>query len=182
MGSPVVHGILVPLAVALALPSSAFAQAPSGSNSPTRCRGIEQTTVSGAEPELHVVCGQAGTMLGPVDGFEIADLPALRSAVVVTTLYGSKRAWLLMQEDERLLAVEEITGTIARAMGRGPQRKIDDLDLDLGRGAAGLLTAALKQGVQRPEGSSAPVTTEIDLAALVARSRQVRGADSVTGE
>jgi hypothetical protein len=182
MGSPALHGILLGMAVALTLPSSAFAQAPSGSNSPNRCRGFEQTTVSGAESELHVVCGQAGTTLGPVDGFEIADLPALRSAVVVTTLHGSKRAWLLMQEDERLLAVEEITGTIARAMGRGPQRKIDDLDLDLGRGAAGLLTAALKPGAQRPEGSSAPSRADIDLAGLVARSRQVRGADAVAGK
>lgn len=183
MGTGLLKSLLIAGAAALALQAEATAAQPTpGAGSAPSCEGFEQPPSAGLEPVLHVVCGRAGTMLGPVDAFEMVDLPALRSAVVVSTLHGSKRVWLVMQEGDRVLAVEEITGTVARSMGRGPHRRIDDLDLDLGRGAAGLLTASLKPGTQRPGGASAPTRADIDLAGLVARARQVRGADAVTAE
>ncbi len=120
---------------------------------------------------LQIVCGNAGAVLGQVEDYELTQLPALNAAVVVTTIEGSRRVWLVMDNGEKSLALEEITGTIARAAGRGAGSDIDGLDLNLGKGANGQITAAIMSSRNQAEKN---VQGSVDLAQLVERARDVR--------
>ncbi|PZO66890.1 MAG: hypothetical protein DI636_10530 [Pelagerythrobacter marensis] len=160
----------------IGMPGAASAQS---EQARPRCTGFERALAEGGAPQLHVVCGGAGVLLGPVDQHTIADLPSLQSSVVVTRLNGTQRVWLLMPEDDRRIAVEEITNTIAREAGRGPRGNIDDLDVDLSQGGAGRLTAALRRSALQQGAAERRVSaagTEIDLTAMVTRSRAIRAA------
>lgn len=120
----------------------------------------------GGEAYLRVACGGKGVILGQVDDYQLVQLPSLGSTVALTTLEGSRRAWLIMKDDKGDLALEEITGTIARLAGRGARRDIDGLELDFSQINTGQLTAAIRS----PNGGAAG----LDLAAMVERSRAVR--------
>lgn len=134
------------------------------------CRAVESAPDSNDVRPLVVACGQGGVSLGPVDAYELIRLPALRAAVVVTSFDRSRRVWLITSEGGRELGLEEITGTIARAAGRGASLRLDGLELDFGDGATGQLTAGIMS--VRAEGGGA--SSKIDLTKLVARMRAVR--------
>lgn len=157
-------------AFALALFSSPVA---AQSEASPLCRAFQSAPASDGPELLYVACGAAGAVLGAADSYQLIQLPALKAAVAVTELHGSRRAWLVMRDDERSLSVEEITGTIARIAGRGASFNIDGLDLDFGPASTGQLTATI---MSSKKGEAAQSAGAIDLAQLVARSRSLRAA------
>lgn len=162
-------GAAAPLLLAL-WPAGGMAQSPA---SPL-CRAVEGPLDGSAVKSLTVACGQAGLSLGQVDAFELIQLPALRAAVVVTSFDRARRVWLVTIEGDRELGLEELTGTIARAAGRGTSMRLDGLEFDVGPGATGRLTASVMSVRNRTDGGGA--SSEIDLAAMVSRMRSIRSA------
>lgn len=156
--------------------SGATAQAPAA----PLCRAFEEAIEPGGPRVLQVVCAKAGTVLGRVDAYQMSPLPALKAAVVVASLDRSRRVWLVTSEGERSLGVEEITGTIARAAGRGASTRLDGLELGFGDGATGQLTAGIMSVRDRKRGGAAG---QVDLGQLVARMRAIRASSpSRSGE
>lgn len=145
-----------------------LAQIPEGAGS--ACAPIEISPVEGEGPQLYIVCGKYAVTLGSVDSYEFTQVPALRSAVIVTTLEGSRRAFLVIEHGEEGVALEEITGAIARKAGRGARSDIDGIQLNLRSAPTGLMAAAVRSA----DANGADSVT-IDLSALVERSRAVRG-------
>lgn len=135
----------------------------------TACAPSEISPVEGEDPKLYIACGKYAVTLGSVDSYEFTQVPALRSAVVVTTLEGSRRVFLVIEHGEEGVALEEITGAIARKAGRGARSDIEDIQLNLGSAPTGLMAAA----VRSPEANDAASVT-IDLATLVERARAVK--------
>ena len=152
------------------LPASADAQ-PAGPS--PLCRSFERTYGNDDRPMLHVSCGEAGAVLGAADDHRLYGLPALKAAVIVTVFNGERRVWLVMDGDDGTLAVEELSGTIARAAGRGASGRLDDLEFGFGSDAPGRQNAAVMSFRNRGEGGGAG---EIDIGQLIARAREVRGA------
>ena len=138
------------------------------------CEASVAPLEEGGEAYLQVVCGTRGVILGQVDAHELIQVPSLRAAVAVTTLGGTKRAWLIMVNDDESVALEEITGTIARLGGRGARRDITGLDIEI----EGLNTGQLTALVRRQSGDA----VSLDIAAMVARSREVRGRGRAASE
>ncbi len=128
---------------------------------------------------LQVVCGNAGTVLGQVDDYELVELPDEQAAVVTTSYEGSKRVWLVMQSGDNSLALEEITGTIARAAGVEASTNLDGVDLDFAKGA----TEPLNIGIASPGNLIGTVSSDgVDLSQLVDRARAVRASEPLSDE
>ena len=149
------------------------AQAQSQGGPGSTCEAIEAPIEEGGEAFLQVTCGTSGVILGRVDDHELVQIPSLDAAVAVTELAGTRRAWLIMHDNGSGIALEEITGTIARLAGRGASRDIKGLVIDFGDLNTGLLTAAVRAQGQ------VPVT--LDLASLIERSRALRGSAAAGG-
>ena len=129
------------------------------------CTAAELPLEEGGEPYLRVSCGRMAVALGRVESYQLVQLPSLRSALVVTRSTGMRRAWLVMDNGDEGIALEEITGTITKLSGRGGQRDLSDLTLEYDDINRGQLTAAIR----RPNGELA----SLDLGAMVTRSREV---------
>lgn len=166
MNSNLLRRISVAAAAGVLL-SAGGAQAQSQAPAAATCEATEAPIEEGGAAYLQVACGQAGVILGQVDSHELVLLPSLDAAVAVTELAGTRRAWLIMHEDGSSIALEEITGAIARLAGRGASRNMRGLVIDFGDLNTGLLTASVNAQGQ------VPVT--LDLASLIERSRALRG-------
>jgi len=167
---------LIGLAGALVLP---LATAKAQDAPQPLCRGVQEPGRDDVARLLLIDCGGAAAMLGQADAVDIENLPDLASAVVVASLGGTRRAWLVMREGERSLTVEEITGTIARAAGRGASARLDRLQLGYPGGEDGQ-TRRNVMSVRLP--GAQPMQGEVDLARLVERSRAVRAAAPTTDQ
>ena len=146
------------------VPSGAQAQ---GGGAAKVCEATEIVAEEDVEPNLQIACGTAGLMLGRTDTHELIQLPSLDAAVVLTTRRNMRRAWLVMKDADGSLALEEITGTIARLGGRGARRDIDGLEIGFEDLNTGRLTAMVRS--QGRDGVT------LDIAGLVERSRASRG-------
>ncbi len=144
------------------------------------CKAFTIPVVEGGPEMLHVVCGNAGTILGQVDNYDLTQLPDLQAAVVTTSVEGSRRIWLVMKNEDNSLALEEITGTIARAAGREAGADVEGLDLDFGKGATGQLTANVMSSGNSVEASS--TDGAVDFSQLVERARTIRASDASDNE
>lgn len=175
MGQISIGAMQVVLAASSLVSTPISAQASEDSRSD--CAAYETSPVKGEDPQLYVACGKYAVTLGSVDSYELVQLPGLRSAMVVTTLEGSQRAFLVIEDGAEGVALEEITGTIARAAGRGAKSDISGIQLDLGSAATGLMSA-----VSSSTGATGVDSVTIDLPALVGRSRAVRGKAQPKGD
>ena len=134
------------------------------------CEAAEVVLAEGIETELQIACGTAAVMLGRTDSHELIQLPSLNAAVALTVRQGTRRAWLVMKDPDGSLALEEITGTLARIGGRGARRDIDGMDIIFEDLNTGRLTALV-----RSQGRN---DVTLDLAGMVGRSRAAREAAS----
>ena len=137
------------------------------------CSAANVAAEEGGKPYLLVSCRGRAVALGRVDSYELVQLPALKSTVAVTQSEGMRRAWLIMDNGEDNLALEEITGTIARLAGRPGKRNLEGIEVDFADINRGQLTAAIR----RSGGESAA----LDLGAMVARSRAAGKQNDMTG-
>ena len=172
--SPVKLGGLGLFLGMLAAAPPAMAQSIGGQS----CAAANELFEGAAETVLVVSCKGAGAILGSVDGYELFQLPGLAAAVVVTERDTSRRAWLIIHQDDGPLQVEEITNTIARLAGRGARADIDGIELDFGQGGAGRLVGAIRSASRNTEGGG---EVAIDFSELITRSRQVRSSKVLGG-
>jgi len=147
-----------------------FAQDPP----PFACRAFHEAVEADGAPLLRIQCESASVFLGEADAFDLETLPALRSVVGVTSFGGMRRAWLVMSDGERSLHAEEITGTIARSIGRRASARLDNLQLGYPSTAERPGSATMSVRVPGENGARA----EIDLGQLVERSRAVRASST----
>lgn len=145
------------------------------------CKTYLGSLDEGGAEVLQIVCGNAAAVLGQVDDYELVDLPALDAAIVVTTLNQSRRVWLAMPDGDKALILEELTGTMARAAGRGATANIEGIDLNLDQIAAGQLAASVvsqQSGIASEAVQGSDAVANVDFAKLVARARATHGEDT----
>jgi hypothetical protein len=70
-------------------------------------------------------------MLGSVTRFEAIPNEALQSTLIDAYRGGERRVLLLTIQEDGQALVEDLTGQIALAAGRGPMSAIDGVELDL---------------------------------------------------
>ena len=146
-----------------AIPSSLVAQ--KADRQGASCQGSVAPLEKGGKSFLQIVCAEKVVILGQADSYELIELPSLDAAVTISTFQGSQRAWLIIKEIDGL-ALEEITGTIARLGGRGAQRDLDGLTVEFGELNLGQVNASV-----RSQGRNA---VALDFTGMVARSRSAR--------
>lgn len=134
------------------------------------CSAFVTSPVESEPPKLSFACGAYGVTLGSFDRYELVQFPALDAAVVITSLEGAQRVFLLIKNPDESVALEELTSAITLEMGRGVQSSIVGARLDLGSAALGRMTAADPSA----EAKGLPPAT-IDIAAIISHSRAMRG-------
>lgn len=121
--------------------------------------------------ELRASCREYGLMLGPVSEYQVIASESLEATLVDARLGGDRRVLLLsIQMDGQPPLIEDLTGQIARAAGRGPMSAIDGVELDFKSFAqAGTI------GVRgRPEDVGEARADTINLSEQIARERSRR--------
>jgi len=95
------------------------------------CRIFSGVLDEGHVQELFAKCGEHALALGPVSDFKTVSNVDL-GATLVDARHGGERRLLLLtiQEGGRPL-VEDLSGQIALAAGRGPMSSIADVEIDL---------------------------------------------------
>jgi hypothetical protein len=168
------------LAVALAAAPAAAQQAAAvgaqGAASGKLCRIFASEPAQDQPRELVASCRGHGLLLGSATRFEAIDSEALQATLVDIQL-GSERRILLLSfpEGDRPL-VEDLSGQIALAAGRGPMSELAGVELDLKSFARG--GEIRVQG--RPEDTGRARTDRINLGQQVAleRSRRMAAASN----
>jgi hypothetical protein len=134
------------------------------------CSAFDTFPVENEPPKLSVACGTYGVTLGTFDRYELVQFPDFDAAVVITSLEGAQRVFLLIKNPDESVALEEVTSAITLEMGRGVQSSIVGARLDLGSATLGRMTAADPSA----EAKGLPPAT-IDIAAIISHSRAMRG-------
>jgi len=169
--------------LASALPASAqseTASAPQAEAPKHICELQSVDLAQGAAQELHAICGDRGLVLGPVSEFSVLANDNLNTMLVDVQYQGDRRILLLSIGKDGLPMVENLTGQIARAAGKGPMSAIDDVTVDLtGFASDGAIAVKRKAGDKEQGGTEAQIR-QISVGQQLAleQARPSSGADS----
>jgi hypothetical protein len=158
----------------LACAAPAPAQTPATVAAPSSqfCRVFALDAPSGQPRELRAACRDRGIMLGLASQFQVIVNEALRATLVDIRWEGQRRLLLLSMLDDGAPLVEDLTGQLALAAGRGPMSSLEGVEIDLG---AFTLTGEI--GVRgRPEDDGAAKTDKIAVGPQLAAERVRRAA------
>jgi hypothetical protein len=130
--------------------------------------------IEGAEgepSELRANCRGQGLMLGRATEFEAVVNEGLKATLVDIRLGSARRVLLLSIQPDGSPLVEDMSGQIALAAGRGPMSEIDGVDLDLREFAR-----SSEIGVRgRPEDTGSGKADRINFGQQIALERSRRG-------
>jgi hypothetical protein len=85
------------------------------------------------QQRLYANCGGRGLPLGPAQTYEAFANPALKATLVDLRNGEDRRILLISLGDDGVPLVEDLSGQLALAAGRGPMSELADVKLDLGR-------------------------------------------------
>lgn len=167
--------LLVSLASAALIQMPANAQPKAGQEISQLKEGVCRVFAAhGPDPalqELHASCGARGLTLGTFSSFEVVNSKDL-SAMLVDVRRGNERRIFMLSISAGQPLLEDLTGQIALASGRGPMSELSGLDLDLARFEQ---TGAI--GVREPAGDRRSAKfADLDLGQQIARERGRLGA------
>jgi hypothetical protein len=114
----------------------AFAQSEAAANAKSSSGSCQVFAVGGAQDELQelrAVCRGRGVILGPASTFVAIANDALQATLVDAHLGDSRRILMLSVQDDGEPLVEDLSGQVARAAGRGPMAELTGIDLDFKR-------------------------------------------------
>lgn len=97
------------------------------------CRVFAVKRAEGPVQDLHAGCRGVGVMLGPVTAYEVIGNDALQATLIDARLGTERRVLLLSLQADGQPLVENLTGQLALAAGRGPASEIEGVELDLAR-------------------------------------------------
>lgn len=95
------------------------------------CRVFAFDAPGGDVKDLRAGCGGHGLILGPVTSFEAIANEALQATLVDMHLGSSRRVVLLTMPADGQPLLEDLTGQLALAAGRGPMSELEGVELDL---------------------------------------------------
>lgn len=112
--------------------------------------------------ELRANCRGRGLILGEASDYKVTYNEALNATLVDMRLDGERRLLLITIQDNGLPLLEDLSGQVALAAGRGPMSELDGLEIDLSQyltdgeiavrpaagGAAGEKSGVVKIGEQ----------------------------------
>jgi hypothetical protein len=94
------------------------------------CRIVAVQELKDKPRQLHAVCRGIALRLGPVSEFESINNEALQATLIDAHIGSSRRVLLVTLQDVGRPLLEDLTGQIAFAAGRGPSSNIDGVELD----------------------------------------------------
>lgn len=116
------------LAVDATVPGEIRAQEPGWEVSPSLCVVAANERLEG---RIVASCRGQGLILGRADSFRVIENRQLEAMVIDLVRDGERRVLMIsFPDDEPLL--EDITGTLAKAAGRGPMSSIEGVEIELG--------------------------------------------------
>jgi hypothetical protein len=105
--------------------------------------------------QLYARCGGKGVLLGFATSFEAFANDPFRATLVDVRTRAERHILLLTLQDDGFTLIEDLTGQIARAAGRGPFSNIDGIALDFKQftrsGDLGVLAASEDRGRARSD-------------------------------
>ena len=133
--------VLILTASALgAHPVSALAQTQPAAEAPARTGPCHVFSVEGDQADvkqLRANCRGRGFVLGSATEFSVVTNDALQATLVDARLGGERRVILLSFQDDGQPLVEDLSGEIALAAGRGPMSPLAGVDIDVATFASG---------------------------------------------
>lgn len=131
---------------------------------PGPCVVVSTTAVEGQAQTLTAVCGTQGIVLGRADSYQVQTNEVLPATLVDLTWNGNRRILMVSYPDGQPL-LEDLSGTLALAAGRGPMSDLKGLDMDLSTfaqdGAVGVLPAA-DDGVSSDKSATVSLGAQIE--------------------
>ena len=158
----------------LAAPAAAQRTPPPLNTEPPtqQCRVYALDAPADQPRELRANCRGQGFLMGRATGFETVENESLNATLVDIRLGSSRRVLMLSIQPDGTGLVEDLTGQIALAAGRGPMSEIDGIELDL-RG----FERTGEIGVRgRPQDAGSRKVDRIDLSRQITAERSRRGA------
>lgn len=125
-------GALAAICVSLAAAAQG-AEPSSAEPSSQMCQVFAVDGAEGGAQELRATCNGRGLILGEASDYRTAYNEALKATLVDMRLDGERRLLLITIQDDGLPLLEDLSGQIALAAGRGPMSELDGLEIDLGR-------------------------------------------------
>lgn len=131
-----------------------------------------------SDGNLVVVCGETGFLLGRPSRYSLVALPSQEGTIVDTSYGDDRRVWLVTGLGNGEFVLEEISGAIAGAAGRGTTLNLLGVSIDLEPASNGRAIA-----VSKSDGSEKALSASIDISALAAQTRRARsGAAAVSAQ
>lgn len=128
------------------------------------CRVSAVEGPAGPVQDLRASCGGRGLILGRITSFEAIPNEGLHATLVDARLGSERRVLLLSIKEDGQPLVEDLTGQVALAAGRGPMSGIDGVELDLsGFGQAGQIGV-----IGRPEDTGPARSSTLNLGQQIA--------------
>lgn len=120
-----------------ASPAAAQPASPANGESPSQhCRVYTVERIEGPAQELRADCRGRGVILGPATAFTVIANERLNASLVDMQFQTERRVWLLSMGADGLPLLEDISGQIALAAGRGPMSEIGDIVVNAGEFAS----------------------------------------------
>ena len=122
-----------------------------------------------SDGNLVVVCGETGFLLGHPIRYSLVALPSQEGTIVDTAYGDDRRLWLVTSLGGGEFVLEEISGAIASAAGRGTTLNLAGVSIDLEPASSGRAIA-----VSKSDSSDKALSVSVDISALAAQTRQAR--------
>jgi hypothetical protein len=163
------------LGLVLSVPAAAQEQDPSANAglSSEPCRVFATDGAEGEAKRLWANCRGRGVILGPVTRFQAIVNEGLQATLVDTRFGSEQRVLLLSIQDDGQPLVEDLSGQIALAAGRGPLSEITGLEIDLGGFAEGG-----RLSVRADPQAASQQAAQLDLGRQIAAERARRPASA----
>lgn len=168
--------------LAAAVPVAAGAQESAAEVSPAPlCTIAEKSSERGAIDAVIAICGTQGVWLGRADKVELIENRVIGATLVDLRRGFTRRILMITTVEGHAPLVDDVTGQLARAAGRGPLSGLEGVRLDLGRfateGSIGVAaeriaaTGDLKNPLAR---AAETVSAEVSLVRLASLGRSLR--------
>lgn len=179
MGRTSVDRLVTPAALALVsgIPFAAPAAAQdlvAGKASPPACRAYATASASDKAQELLASCHGRGVVLGSITAFSASYSEALQALLIEANFGPERRVYLISPGADGRPQVEDLSGEIALAAGRGPMSGLGDVEIDA---TAFALTGAIGvRGQTADNRSSRQASINLGAQLITERSRAATAA------